>query len=1108
MLLSFGALQGYAETSPKTMEKSSETETASISIYTVDFHHNGILFQIPGGTEILLSELFEELKIDKAVDQVENVTFSDETLVKVKKVEGDWKLVSLQAFFTEEKLTIYFKDQSLIEMKVTDDAYPNSGRFTNHNTANDAVQLEEAALIDTSVPYGNFAALSGVYSRWSVWKGGKHDVYVYLYDENWNPIDYSFMTSHPASGGWLTMSGNYWYEVTDYDYAWPDNDMTRRDRNTLSSGYCGALASRINWVEIQRFPLDVWDDGVYCNVDQVSKFALDESGETGNRTVVVYANGTEVGRVTKYFPTFEDISSSDLNVYPYSGWVHQKTDVSGSTYSVYLTSVHTITWKNGDGTVIETDKNVAYGATPSYNGGTPTKTSTAQYNYTWTGGWTPAVSTVTKDVTYTATFNSNLRYYAVTWKNYDGAVLETDASVAYGTTPTYDGATPTKPEDNEYTYRHSGWSPAVSAVTGNITYTAVFESVPKYFAATATAGDGVSSVSGGGSYRYNTDVTFMAAVKLGYEWDGWYNGSAKVSADQNYTFKMPASNVNYTAKAKIAEYTVTYDVKGGNTVSALKYKISDDVTLAANPGKTGYIFGGWKLNAAVNNWEAKTYAEKENVGTGKYGNITLEADWTPIKYKVEFSANGGAGEIPGMDFVYDKAQTLPATKEILSKEGHTFDGWNTAADGSGTSYADGASVSNLTAEDGKTVTLYAKWKANVHTATAVNGNEKGITEVTGSGDYEYGKNVTFSAAVKDGYTFEGWYEGENRVSKDTSYSFAMPDWDVTYTAKATANKDTKYTVYHMVKDYGSEEYRQYEEPVVMAGTTDEATKAESIEIPGYILAKEIVQTTISGKGDTIVEIFYDETAVTVNYLSSDEKYGTLDNDSETVGAASGELQGAAPTAKEGFKFAGWYTDEEFTKAVDKKWVDETTGKLVPQKEKGLYADGNYYAKFEAVKSTVKVVVHVGGRYADQTLEFTGKVNYELYENSPDTAQAKDYALKDKLISADSMSFEVNAGKKVWLTEVMQSDMYTLEKVVFSNKDSSYEVTNVTDTTVEHDQFVLQEGENEIHLYYQAKDVPGTGVYGGHTGSVVAVIAVAAVMIVIAAGGKKRRRNEA
>ena len=129
----------------------------------------------------------------------------------------------------------------------------------------------------------------------------------------------------------------------------------------------------------------------------------------------------------------------------------------------------TIKFVNWDGTELQSSSIAKDGAV-AYAGETPTKADDDLHSYTF-AGWTPAVVAATADATYTATYTSGSKTYTVTWKNGD-TTLDTD-ELAYGETPAYAGATPTKDAD-EYTYTFSGWSPAITAVTGDATYTAQF----------------------------------------------------------------------------------------------------------------------------------------------------------------------------------------------------------------------------------------------------------------------------------------------------------------------------------------------------------------------------------------------------------------------------------------------------------------------------------------------------------------------------------------------------------------------------------------------------------------------------------------------------------
>ncbi len=201
-----------------------------------------------------------------------------------------------------------------------------------------------------------------------------------------------------------------------------------------------------------------------------------------NEDVLETDNNVVYGTTPSYDGGTPTKAATAQYTYTFKGWDKDIAAVTGNvTYTATYDSIvnkYTVTWVDEDGTELEKNENVEYGAMPSYGGATPTKAATAEKSYAF-AGWSPTVVSVTGNVTYTATYTDLTNTYTVTWKNEDGTELEKDENVEYGAMPSYDSATPTKAEDENFTYTFKGWTPEIAAVTGNVTYTAVYDATAK-----------------------------------------------------------------------------------------------------------------------------------------------------------------------------------------------------------------------------------------------------------------------------------------------------------------------------------------------------------------------------------------------------------------------------------------------------------------------------------------------------------------------------------------------------------------------------------------------------------------------------------------------------
>ena len=178
----------------------------------------------------------------------------------------------------------------------------------------------------------------------------------------------------------------------------------------------------------------------------------------------------------------------------------------------------------------------------------------------------------------------------------------------------------------------------------------------------------------------------------------------------SYTFQAGIHAIEVTLSDTPPVYYISYELNGGtNAASNPSTYIGGIGAELANPTRTGYTFEGWY--GAFDHFNSTHYTLPvliTSISNTAIGNAKLSAKWTANTYNVVYNANGGSGSMSEQTFTYDEQQNLSAN--TFTNTDNVFLGWNTAADGSGTSYSDGQGVKNLTATNGATVTLYAQWK--------------------------------------------------------------------------------------------------------------------------------------------------------------------------------------------------------------------------------------------------------------------------------------------------------------------------------------------------------------------------------------------------------------
>ena len=432
-----------------------------------------------------------------------------------------------------------------------------------------------------------------------------------------------------------------------------------------------------------------------------------------------------------------------------------------------------------------------------------------------------------------------------------------------------------------YTYNgiHAGTDSLSGTLNGNKQLELEF--VRNSYTVTLTAGTGIASVSGSGTYRFEDTVSIDAAVKDGYTWEGWTGTHSFANAAN--TFPMPAENITITASATAnmdTPYMVQHwqqNVDGGDEHTPENYTLAD----------TDHLIGTTDTDVTpeVKSYTGFTAPDTVTVNVDGDGSLVVNYYYTRNSYTVSLSAGSGIASVNGTGtYRFEQEVTINATV----MDGYTWAGWNGTHhfdDAATTFYMPAENISITASATANTDTPYKvqHWQQNIdggdeHTpenytladtddltgttdtnvtpavksytgftspdtvtvnldgdgSLVVNyyytrnsytvslSTGTGIASVSGSGTYRFEEEVELNAELitEPPYQFVGWIGTDGFESEEIRRTITMPAYDVVLLAEGTLVQCVSFS----------------------------AVYTEPVEVGNYINVREITVTAFYSNG--------------------------------------------------------------------------------------------------------------------------------------------------------------------------------------------------------------------------------------------------------------------
>lgn len=461
--------------------------------------------------------------------------------------------------------------------------------------------------------------------------------------------------------------------------------------------------------------------------------------------------------------------------------------------------------------------------------------------------------------------------------------------------------------------------------------------------------------NGGDGSIADQQMTYDKADKLkantfkrnGYTWAGWRRDDAATGTQyrnrQEVKNLLPDDGGSTTMYAQWTRntYTVTFiDGFDGSTIGTVGAGYGQKAEAPTAPSHTGYTPSGWDTDFS-------------NVT----GDMTVTMGYRANRYRIEFDKNSvrASGSTARMQMEYGKSANL--TRNGFSLDGYDWLYWTDDADGNGRQYSDTQSVTDLTADDGATVTLYAQWRIRRYTVTFIDGMTGGVISRT---EVEHGGQATAPAIPKhSGYKATGWSKPFGSVTGDieTTIGYEPIRYTVAFdgnAAEAVGSMQKMGMSYGESKALAANAFSRPGYRFVGWGLKPEG----GVSFPDCGTVENL--TDVDGATVTLYAQWAEKDAVHIAYKASPADGGTVSNDGDTLNPETGEAQGSTAKAATGYRFIGWYSGD--TKVSE-------DSEFIPVKPAGGWSDSSYEAKFEKMRFTVSFVGKDGGELKEEEVEY-------------------------------------------------------------------------------------------------------------------------------------------